>query len=61
MDKPMKTVTIKIILTDNKINLDGDNLTELSENDVINIIKMVVDVAHILGILQEGDTTNENA
>lgn len=37
-----KEVVIKIILTDGKINLDGQNLPELSESDIIDIIKMIV-------------------
>lgn len=35
----MKEVTIKITLTDDKITLDGENLQELTENDLIDSIK----------------------
>lgn len=56
-----KKVTIKIIITDDKITLDGDNLPELTENDLIDSIKMLLSLAKTLSILQEGDTTNGNA
>lgn len=47
-------VTIKITLTDDNITLDGENLRELTENDVIDSIKMLVSLAKTLNILQEG-------
>lgn len=56
-----KEVTIKITLTDDNITLDGENLQELSVNDVIDSIKMLVSLARTLSILQEGDATNGNA
>lgn len=53
-----KEVTIKITLTDNNITLDGENLQELTEADIIDSIKMLVS---FLNILQEGDLANGNA
>lgn len=52
---------IKITLTDDKITLDGENLQQLSENDIIDSIKVIVSLAKTLGILWEGDSTNGNA
>jgi hypothetical protein len=49
-----KEVTIKITATDDNITLDGDNLPELTENDIISSIKMLVSLAKILGVLKEG-------
>lgn len=54
-------VTIKIALTDDSITLEGENILELTENDVINSIKMLVSLAETLNILQEGDSTNGNS
>lgn len=56
-----KKITIKITLTDGNITLDGKNLTGLSEDNIIDIIKMLVSLAKTLGILREGDSTNGNA
>lgn len=56
-----KEVMIKIILTDDNITLDGKNLQKLTEDDIIDSIKMLVSFAKTLGILQEGDSTNGNA
>lgn len=56
-----KEVVIKIILTSDNITLDGENLQKLTEDDIIDIIKMLVSLAKTLGILLEGDSTNENA
>lgn len=58
----MKTeVMIKITLTDDNITLDGKNLQQLSEDDIIDSIKMLASLAKTLSILQEGDFTNGNA
>ena len=60
MSKAMKKeVTIKI--TDNNINLEGKNLLELTEADIIDSIKILVSFAKTLNILHEGDPTNGNA
>lgn len=56
-----KEVMIKINLTDDNITLDGENLIDLSTDDIIDSIKMLVSLAKTLGILQEGDFTNGNA
>lgn len=56
-----KEVTIKITLTDNNITLDGENLQELTEADIIESIKVLVSFSKILNILHEGDPTNGNA
>lgn len=56
-----KEVMIKIILTDDDITLDGENLPQLTEDDIIDSIKVLVSLAKTLGILWEGDSTNGNA
>lgn len=56
-----KEVVIEITLTDDNITLDGKNLVNLSEDDIIDIIKMLVSLATILNMLQEGDSTNGNS
>ena len=56
-----KEVVIKIALTDDNITLDGENLQQLTENDIIDSIKVIVSLAKTLGILWEGDSTNGNA
>lgn len=47
-----------------KITLDGENLQQLTEDDIIDIIdsiKVIVSLAKTLSILWEGDSTNGNA
>lgn len=56
-----KEVTIKITLTDDNITLDGENLQKLSEDDIIDSIKVLVSLAKIMYGWQKGDITNENA
>lgn len=56
-----KEIVIKITLTDDNITLDGKNLIDLSDDDIIDSIKMLVSLAKTLNILQEGDSTNGNA
>lgn len=56
-----KEVVIKITLTDDNITLDGIHLIDLTENDIIDIIKLLVSLAKTLNILQGGYPTNENA
>lgn len=51
-----KEVIIKITLTDDDITLDGENLQKLTEDDIINSIKMLVSLAKIMF----GDSTNGN-
>lgn len=56
-----KEVVINITLTDGIITLDGENLPQLTEADIIDSIKVIVSLAKTLGILWEGDSTNGNA
>lgn len=56
-----KGVVIKITLTDDNITLDGENLQQLTEDDIIDSIKVIVSLAKTLSILWEGDSTNGNA
>lgn len=56
-----KEVVIKITLTDDNITLDGENLQQLTEADIIDSIKVIVSLAKTLGILWEGNSTNGNA
>lgn len=56
-----KRIVIKITLTDGNITLDGENMLKLTEDDIIDSIKMLVSLAKTLNILQEGDATNGDA
>lgn len=56
-----KAVTIKITVIDKNITLDGENLQELTEADIIDVIKMLVSLFKILNISHKGDPTNGNA
>ena len=56
-----KEVIIKITLTDDNITLDGENLLGLTENDIIDIIKVLVSLAKTMNIIREGDSANENS
>lgn len=56
-----KEVMITITLTDDNITLDGKNLVNLSEDDIIDSIKVLVSLAKTLSILQEGCSANGNA
>lgn len=56
-----KEVVIKITLTGDNITLDGKNLLDLTENDIIDSIKLLVSLAKTINIIQEGDSTDENA
>lgn len=57
----MKEVMIRITLTDDNITLDGENIQELTENDIIDSVKVLFGLARILNIFQEGDTPNGDA
>lgn len=57
----MKEVTIKITLTDDKITLDGENLQELTENDIIDSIKGLVSLAKTMNLIWEGVQEDGNA
>lgn len=54
-------IKITITLTDDNITLDGQNLPELTENDIIDSIKVLVALAKTMNLIWEGDPTNENA
>lgn len=54
-------VTIKITLTDGDITLVGQNLSELTEADIVDSIKLLVSLAKILHIAGEGEPTNGDA
>lgn len=56
-----KEVMIKITFTDGDITLDGENLQQLSEDDIIDSIKVLVSLAMIMYGWQKGDITNGNA
>ena len=56
-----KKVVIKITLTDDNITLDGQNLPELTENDIIDSIKVIVTLAKTMNLIWEGDSTDEDA
>lgn len=52
-----KEVIIKITVTDGNITLDGENLLELTENDIIDSIIMLISLNKIL----QGGACNGNA
>ena len=56
-----KEVVIKITLTDDNITLDGENLSDLTENDIIDSLQVLVSLAKTMNIIWEGDSANENA
>lgn len=56
-----KEVVIKITLTDDNITLDGENLLDLTEDDIIDSIKALVSLAKTMEIIWEGDSANDNA
>lgn len=56
-----KEVVIKITLTDDNITLDGQNFQELTENDIIDSIKMLVTLAKTMNLIWDGDSTDGNA
>lgn len=56
-----KEVTIKITLTDGNITLGGENLQKLTEDDIIDSIKVLISLAMIMFGRQRGDSTNGNA
>lgn len=52
----MTSNEIKIILTitDDNITLDGENFQELTENDIIDSIKVLVTLAKTMNLIWEG-------
>lgn len=57
----MKNVTIKITVTDDNITLDGNNLRMLTEDDIIDSIKVLVSLAKIMYGWEKGAEEDENA
>lgn len=56
-----KEVTIKITLTDDNITLDGENLSDLTEDDIIDSIKSLVSLAKIMYGWEKGAEEDGNA
>lgn len=56
-----KEVIIKITLTDDNITLDGHNLQELTEDDIIDSIKVLVSFAKIMYGWEKGAEEDGNA
>lgn len=56
-----KEVMLKITFTDGNITLDGKNLQKLTEDDIIDSIKVLISLAMIMFGRQKGDSTNGNA
>lgn len=54
-------IKITITVTDDDIVLYGENTQDLSEDDIIDINKMLCGLAKTSSILQEGDSTDGNA
>lgn len=54
-------IKITITLTDDNIVLYGENTQDLTEDDIIDINKMLGGLVKTSSILQEGDPTNGNA
>lgn len=56
-----KEVMIQITLTGDNITLDGNNLQMLTEDDIIDSIKVLVSLAKIMYGLEEGVKEDGNA
>lgn len=54
-------IKITITLTDDNIVLYGENTQDLTEDDIIDINKMLGGLTKTSSILQEGDSTDGNA
>lgn len=61
LTKMKNEIMIKITLTDDNITLDGEHIQELTKDDVIDSISVLVTLANILNIIGEGDFTNGNS
>lgn len=57
----MKEIKIKITVTDDNITLDGNNLRMLTEDDIIDSIKVLVSLAKIMYGWEKGAEKDENA
>ena len=56
-----KETVINITLTDDNITLDGQNLQELTEADIIDSLQVLVSLAKVRFGWKEGDTADGNA
>ena len=54
-------IKITITLTDDNIVLYGENTQDLTEDDIIDSIKVLVSLAKTMNIIWEGDSANDNA
>lgn len=54
-------IKITITLTDDNIVLYGENMQDLTEDDIIDINKMLGGLTKTSSILQEGESTDGNA
>jgi hypothetical protein len=54
-------IKITITFADDNIALYGENIQDLTEDDIIDSVKMLSSLAKTQSILQEGDPTNGNA
>lgn len=56
-----RKIKITITLTADNIVLYGENTQDLTEDDIIDINKMLCSLTKISSILQEGESTDGNA
>lgn len=56
-----KETVIKITLADDSIILNGENLQDLTENDIIDSLQVLVSLAKVRFGWKEGDTADGNA
>lgn len=54
-------IKITITLNDDSITLDGENLQELTEKDLIDSIKVLATLAKTMNFIWEGDSTDGDA
>ena len=54
-------IKITITLNDDNIVLYGENTQDLTEDDLVDINKLIGGLAKTSSILQEGDSTDGNA
>lgn len=54
-------IKITITFADDSIALYGENIQDLTEDDIVDINKMLCGLAKTLSILQEGDSPDGNA
>lgn len=54
-------IKITITLTDDDVTLYGENMQDLTEDDIIDSIKALVSLAQTMNINWKGDSTDGNA